>query len=330
MRMKSILMATALIASAMATGARAQTPTLEVIVFAGGSAMPIYVAQDKGFFEKEGVKVNVTATPSSGFQMSNLVSGKFNIAGTAVDNLVAYQEGQGTAKLDRKPDLVAILGGSSVELALMAQPSIKSVDQLKGKTFAVDSLSTGFAFVLRAMLEKNGFKPDDYKLEAVGGTKQRLEALKADKVAAALMTEPFTTQAKRAGFTDLGDAVKSVGPYQSGVQIAMRDWVKNNEKAVVAYIRGFLAGVNWIYDPANQEEAAKILASRLKIPPAAAKPTIDRLVKGPMALARDGKIDVEGLKTVLALRERYAQPSKKLQAPEAYFDFSYYEKAIAR
>jgi hypothetical protein len=73
------LISAALLAASIATGssAMAQTRTLEVIVFAGASAMPIYVAQEKGFFAKEGLTVNVTATPSSGFQMSNLINGKF-------------------------------------------------------------------------------------------------------------------------------------------------------------------------------------------------------------------------------------------------------------
>lgn len=134
------LMSAAVFAASIATGsaAMAQTRTLEVIVFAGASAMPIYVAQDKGFFAKEGLTVNVTATPSSGFQMSNLINGKFDIAGTASDNMIAYQEGQGTAPVQGPVDLIMVMGGSSTELALMAQPSIKTVGELKGKQFALD------------------------------------------------------------------------------------------------------------------------------------------------------------------------------------------------
>ena len=105
------LMSAAVVAASMAAGssAMAQTRTLEVIVFAGASALPIYVAQDKGFFAKEGLTVNVTATPSSGFQMSNLINGKFHIAGTAADNMIAYQEGQGTAAVDGVVDLVMVM-----------------------------------------------------------------------------------------------------------------------------------------------------------------------------------------------------------------------------
>ena len=113
MKMRSLL-AGAMFAVAGAGSAAAQQ-TVEVILFAGASAMPVYVAQDKGFFAREGLKVNVTATPNSGYQMSNLVAGKYNIAGTAIDNLIAYMEGQGTAKVETKPDLITIMGPSKTE-----------------------------------------------------------------------------------------------------------------------------------------------------------------------------------------------------------------------
>ncbi len=326
MSIRTVVLAT--LAATLCGAAGAQT--IEAIVFAGNSAMPLYVAQDKGFFAREGLTVNVQPTPSSGFQMANLIAGKFHVAGTAVDNLIAYQEGQGTAKVDREPDLIAFLGGSSTELALMAQPSIKSIAELRGREFALDSLSTGFAFVLRRMLEKNGLGPNDYKFVAVGGTRERLEALQSGKLAAALLSEPLTSQSKNLGFSFLGEAVESVGRYQSGVQIANRAWARANEKAVIGYIRGFIAGVEWIYDPANREEAAKMLAGRMKIPEAAARPAVLRLVQGRAALDPKAEMDIEGLKNAIALREQYAEPKKKMGPPEKYYDSSYYRKALAR
>jgi ABC-type nitrate/sulfonate/bicarbonate transport system substrate-binding protein len=318
-------------ASAMASGAaQAQNQVMEAIIFAGASAMPIYVAQEKGFFAREGLDVKTTPTPDSGFQMGNLIDGKFQVASTAVDNLIAYQEGQGSAKTQRTPDLIVIMGGGSTALALMALPSIKNMNDLKGKEFALDSLTTGYAFVLRRMLESNGFGPNDFIFVRTGGTRERFEALKAGTKAAGLISEPFTTQAKEAGFTFIGDAIQSVGRYQATVQIANRDWAKANEKATVGYIRAMISAIDWIYDPANTQEAAKILAAKVKIPEAAALPSIEGLTKGQAALAPKGALDVEGLKTVISLREQYAAPQKKMSAPEKYYDLTYYNKAVGK
>ena len=324
------LAAAALFAAAGAGGQAAAQQTIEVVLFAGTSAMPVYVAQDKGFFAREGLTVNVTPTPNSGFQMTNLISGKFHIAGTAIDNLIAYMEGQGTAKVDREPDLITIMGLSSTELSLVAQPDIKSIAELRGRDFALDSPSTGFAFVLRHMLEKNGLGPNDYKFVPFGGTRERLVALREKKAAAAMISEPFTTQARQEGFAILGEGVATVGPYQANVQIANRPWAKQNEEAVVKYIRALLSAIDWIYDPANKAEAVKILATNAKIPESAAAPSVDGLTSGQAAVDRKGQLNVEGLRNVIALREKYGQPQKKMGAPEKYYDPTWYNRASAR
>jgi len=45
---------------------------------------------------------------------------------------------------------------------------------------------------------------------------------------------------------------------------------------------------------------------------------------------RDGAFDMEGIKTVLALRAKYAEPKKALGDPSKYVDTSYLEKATAK
>src|SRR5919197_3981441 len=112
--------------------ALAQSPTrLEVIVFAGGFNWPIWVAQEKGFFRDNGVEVNLTPTPGSVYQLVNLIDGKFDIGMTAIDNLIAYREGQGE---DPKigPDLVAVMGGDQGFLKLVTVPEVKTIADLRG------------------------------------------------------------------------------------------------------------------------------------------------------------------------------------------------------
>lgn len=329
MKLKSVA-AGVVLALAGASAAVAQQRNIEVILFAGTSALPVYVAKDKGFFEREGVTVNITPTPNSGFQMSNLISGKFNIAGTAIDNLIAYMEGQGTAKVDREPDLITIMGLSSTELTIVAQPEYKSLAELKGKDIALDSPTTGFAFVLRNALEKHGIGVNDTKWVPFGGTRERLAALREKKAAAAMISEPFTTQARGEGFAILGEVVSALGPYQANVQIANRPWAKANEDTVVRYIRAMLSAIDWIYDPANKAEAIKILAVNAKIPEAAAAPSIDGVTRGQAAINRKGAIDVEGVRNVIALREKYGEPQKKMGAPEKYYDATWYNKALTK
>src|SRR5712692_11077629 len=96
----------AAIAVAVPSRAPAQNlQPLSVIVFPGGFNWPIWAAQEQGYFATGGVEVKLTNTPNSVFQLTNLIEGKFDIAVTAIDNVIAYMEGQGEAPISIQPDL---------------------------------------------------------------------------------------------------------------------------------------------------------------------------------------------------------------------------------
>ena len=90
---------------------------LDVNVFPAGFILPLWVAQDKGFFAQ--LQVRMIATPNSVQQMTGLINGQFDIAMTAVDNVIAYMEGQGEAPTRSTPDIVALMGSSSGFLSLI-------------------------------------------------------------------------------------------------------------------------------------------------------------------------------------------------------------------
>jgi ABC-type nitrate/sulfonate/bicarbonate transport system substrate-binding protein len=130
----------------------------------------------KGFFARNGLQALLIATTNSVEQMTGLIDGQFGIAMTAVDNVIAYMEGQGEAPTRSPPDIVAVMGSSSGFLSLITAPEIKSLADLRGTTLSVDAMTTGYAFTLRRMLEKAGLKDGDYTLTRVGGMKERYEA----------------------------------------------------------------------------------------------------------------------------------------------------------
>ena len=128
---------------------------LKVIVFPNTTQLPLYVGDALGIFARHGLTVERTITPTSTFQITKLAAGEFDIAIGAFDNIVAYQEGQG-AELLQDPDLFAFMGVARMNLQLVVQPGIQSYADLKGKTFAVDAVSSGVVSVLRRMLELGG------------------------------------------------------------------------------------------------------------------------------------------------------------------------------
>lgn len=304
--------------------------TIRIIEFPSTGILPHHVAMEQGLFEAEGLNVEITATPNSVFQITNLIDGNFEIAGTAIDNIVAYQEGQGVAELSREPDLFAFMGASQVNLGLVVQDHIANYGDLKGTTLCVDALSTGFAFQLREMLEINGIGLDEYELIPVGATKARLESLIAGEHAGALLNPPFTEFGEAAGLRVIDYSQDALPPCQIGVMGACRGWAEANPRALEGFIRAELKAIDWITDPANADAATDTLQRNMQGMDRAGAEAAMKIVLDPdLGLAGSDVINDAGVATILALRSKFGEPQKDLTDPARYIDLRYYNTVKA-
>jgi ABC-type nitrate/sulfonate/bicarbonate transport system substrate-binding protein len=321
------LLALTALAGAPGRAAAQNLEPVSVIVFPGGFNWPIWIAQDKGFFTRGGIEAKLTPTPNSVFQLTNLIEGKFDIGMTAIDNVVAYMEGQGEAAVSTTPDLVVFMGGDNGFLSLVTVPDVKTFQDLKGKTLSVDALTTGYAFVLLDLLKRGGLTSADYKVELAGGVLARWDALKEKKHAGTMLITPFDIIAKSNGFNVLQSAIDVYGNYQGLVGATRRGWAAQNPKKVEAYIRGYIAGVDWLYDANNKDEAIAILRKHLpQMSPELAAQSY-AVLTGPKGFTRKAELDINGVRRVLELRSEYGQPKKALSDPTRYYDLKYYQAA---
>ena len=303
--------------------------TVNMITFGGGYSLPAWVAQGQGFFTEHGIEVNITHTPNSVFLMKNLIEGKFDLTVTAMDNLVAYQEGQGEAEYDGHCDLVAFMGVDDSFQSLMASPDIQSVADLRGKKIAVDALTTGYAFILREMIARAGMTDADVTYERTGGGPMRLKAMLDGNYAAGLLATPLDKIAADQGFTKLGTARDLLGRYQGRTGFAQRSWIKNNEAAVIGFMRGYRDAMDWLYDRNNRGAAAELLmANDASVTPELARLSLDILLDEKGGFWRGLALDLEGIRTVLALRTRFGVPQKTLTDPLRYVDLELHTKAF--
>jgi ABC-type nitrate/sulfonate/bicarbonate transport system substrate-binding protein len=304
--------------------------TLEVIVFPGGFNWPIWAAQEIGAFNTQGIEVNLTPTKNSVQQMTGLIEGQYHIAMTAIDNVVAYQEGQGAAETAQEPDVFAFMGGDDGFLRLVVQSDIESYADLEGQELSVDAMTTGYAFVLLKMLEKGGLADSQYKLVSAGGGMERWEALKGGQHAGTLLMTPFDILAEFAGLRVLQSATDIFDQYQGVIGTARRGWAKDHSQALIAYIRAYLTGLNWLYDTNNKDQSLKVFIDNMpQTSPELAARIYDILLDPQGGFEPEARINLEGVKTVLNLRSEYGKPQKNLTDPAAYFDPAYYNQAVA-
>lgn len=303
--------------------------TIDLISFPGTGNLPIFAGTEQGLFARHSVGVALETTPSSMYQAKNLVAGKFRMACTAMDNVIAYQEGAGEVALDREPDLFIIASATQIEVSFVTAPDVRSFEDVKGKSLALDALTTGFAFALYRMLDDAGLTPDEYEMVSVGSTPNRWEAVQKGEHAGTLLIEPFTGAARAAGYNVLGSTLTTFEHYPGQVFTASRAWAAANRPAVVGFLRGWLDALDWVKDPANRQEAADTLARNMpQMKPQAIAPSLEKLLDPRTGLVPMAAFDRPGLDTVLALRSRYGPHEAPLTDPDRYVDLSYYEEAV--
>ncbi len=314
---------------AAATATRAGAlPPLRVIAFDGGWNLPIWAAQRQGFFAAHGVAVVLSFTPTSGALISGLVEGRFDIAMAGFDNIVACQEGQGEAATLAEPDLFAFMGGDNGFLSVVTAPGVTGFDALRGGTLSVDAMTNGFAFVLRELVERGGLAEADMTYLRAGATRARYEDLLAGKHDGTLLRTPFELLAKAQGYHVIATAA-ALGAYQGSVGAARRSWARANEAALIGYMRGYRQALDWLCDPGNRAVAEALLVAHIRdMTPALAAESCDLLLAPAGGLFRDLALDLDGIRTVLALRSKFGQPQKRLTDPNRYIDSRLHAKAF--
>jgi ABC-type nitrate/sulfonate/bicarbonate transport system substrate-binding protein len=306
------------------------TRSLDVVVFPGGFNLPIWAGMRCGAFSAQDLEVRLHFTTGSMHQLCGLVRGEWEIGLTGFDNVVAYQEGQGEAEIDREPDLFVFMGGDNAFLSLVVRPEIKSYADLRGQTLSVDALTTGFAFVLRKMLASNAIAEVDMRFERAGGAMQRFEALKEGRHAGTLLVTPFDLVGQKLGLRVLQSAWQVLPHYQGICGTARRAWAKENPEALVAFIRGYLRALAWLYDRRNADAARALLVEKVPgMSAELAQATHRILVAERGGFDPKARLDMAGIETVLALRSEYGRPQKSLADNQKYQDMSFYRCAAA-
>jgi len=301
-----------LIAFAMAPSALAQR-TLELNVFREDAAT--VVGRLKGFFARESLDIHTSFTPNSTDQMRGLISGKYQIASTAFDNVLGWSGRDGA-------ELVAV--SQVVDTAVFpvfVRPEIKQWADLRGRKLAVDAVDTAFALVLRRVLLDKGldFKRGDYQLIAVGNTPLRLDSMKKGDTFAGVLTPPYDTQAAAAGMVRLGDSRESLPEFPNTLLAVNRAWAAKERGELVSFLRAWLAAQKWMR--ANREESLKLVGAELKVDPKTAVRLLDEV-------SETGALNRRAMEAALKLRNDFGLTPPMGANVARYYDARYYREAV--
>jgi len=260
------------------------------------SALPLTVAERKGFFVREGLNLEVVP-----------------IAGGTDRIVAALDKGEIDAGKNATPYLIqAVLKGSDA-VAIVAQttnpvyslivrPEIKSFADLNGKTIGLSTAGDTITLSAVRLLASKGIKAADFRAKPVVGTPARFDCLKSAECAAVPMGQPEDLDAIKQGYPRLGFTYEAGADLIFNVDMARRAWGEKNKDTLVRLVRGFAASYQFMNDAKNHAEVLNIVKQSLKIPDESA-----RQIFAPYAeparnvLPRRGELDLQAFDRVLAL-----------------------------
>ena len=226
------------------------------------SIAPLTYGIEKNFYRKEGVDLQFRILRGD-LAISSMVSGKE----------VDYIYGAGTAFLAAVRGVpVKILSHDfkSVLFYLMAQPSVRSPKDLKGKTIAVSSLGGTGAASARACHRALELDPDkDMTFIVIGAASVRLAAMESGSVEAAIMPVPWNSRMKQKGFKEMVFAGKVFSQPLTGIA-ASKEKIEKSRPQAAQMLRGFMRSLRAVREEKRDfvefigGSSISILASRKK------------------------------------------------------------------
>jgi ABC-type nitrate/sulfonate/bicarbonate transport system substrate-binding protein len=331
--MRSRVVALALagtIALVLAAVPVAATPTAQRTAIRVGSPQkvssqwPFWMATQRGTFTAMGVDVDFDVTRTEPLTLQYLASNSIDVAIASPGvTLTAVEAGA----------RVAMIGGLQNRMTyyLVGRPDVRSLADLRGKSVGVDQVRGTLPAIAKALVAPSGLVAErDYELRVTGAQSERYAALAASQSDATILAPPFDSRARADGFNVLAETLRDLPPLQWNVYIVERGWAEGQRSAVEGFLAALRVSAQWLYDPANREEAIQRLVLELGVDEAIIRGDYAFLVEQNRVFSADASFDrqgVEGYVTLFAAEGMIPSPAPPL---ERYIDTSYWEASMRR
>lgn len=212
----------------------------------------VAVAQDRGYFKDEGIKVDDQLLNTSGEVLQAMAAGRTDMGAPTPEAVLAgIDQGQKVKMVyewTRRPVAAFAVDTSS---------KIDAISDLKDARIGVQSSSAGPALLAKASLTQQGVSPKDVEFVEVGVGAAAFDALRRDRVDALMLYDTQYAGMERIGAKLRLMRADGVDDLFATTLVANDDFLKDHEKAVIGFGRAWTKASIWALE--NPEAAIKIM-----------------------------------------------------------------------
>ncbi|SFW13369.1 ABC transporter substrate-binding protein [Amycolatopsis australiensis] len=227
---------------AAVAGSQLETSALTVSIISSVDLVPLWAAQDAGYFAAEGLNVKIDVADSGAKTMTKVVAGEAQLALTTWTLLFKAQS-EGAADFRLVADATTATPKSNKIVTIPTSP-VKHVEDLPGKKIAITSKNAASDVLTQSVMQDRGL--DRSKVTWVPVPLPNMAAaLQQGQVDAAYMPEPFVTDAAHAvgaiPIVDVGGTGSTQDFPLTGYATTAK-WAQANPKTIAAFQRAIAKG----------------------------------------------------------------------------------------
>ncbi len=278
--------------------------------------LPVHFADAGGFYEKNGLKVEIINAEGGTRGIQVLLSGEMQAMHVGL--APAVQANLKGADLRLVAATVNVLP-FTVFAAKRTDPPLP-----KGASVGISTFGSETDIAVSVMLKQLGMARDDITITQIGGTTQRFGALVAGRIDAAPLLEPAVTAAREKGFPVVVDLAAQKTPWIFDAVVVTRTYLKEHPDRIVRFLKAYIEGAQKGFG--DEKWAKEVIAKRFKT---SDPKVIDATYHDYATMtARDLAPSVDGAKSVLAQLKAINLPVGS-DNPADYLDLSFIEKLKA-
>lgn len=216
---------------------------------------PVWMAQAEGLDVKEGLKVDSISMEGGSRGVQVLLSGEIQAMHVGLAPVVQANKQDADLRLITST-------ANTIPITLFSSPSIKTAQQLKGKTIGISTFGSETDVAVSIALQRLGVARQDVTVSQIGGSSQRFGALIAGRIDAAPLLEPTISAAKERGFTPLLDLAAADTPWIFDGVVVTRGYLNGQRDTLTRFVRAYIAGAYLALSDAQKAKA--VIAQKYK------------------------------------------------------------------